>query len=294
MAIKWNELKTSRIIKGDEKTAYRDPACYYESGTFYLFHTIAQLEDGYMYLYIGLSRSTDLVSWTEPAILTPKDLKRNYSSPGNIFKKDGLYYMCFQTYPLPNQGDTIGDASARLYIASSRDLLTWSEPELIRVKGDVPEEAMGRMIDPYIFEDKDVKGRFYCIYKQNGATLSVTEDLKAYTVLGSLDCGENCCVAVQKDSYYLFNSPHNGINVKTTKDLKGWADLETFYLGQQEWDWAKGRITAGQVLCLKDEPGVGKNLLFFHGSYAQTYAETFGNASLGVAWSDTLTDWLYL
>ena len=36
------------------------------------------------------------------------------------------------------------------------DLLHWSDPELLRVKGpDIPRENMGRMIDPYLIQDKD-------------------------------------------------------------------------------------------------------------------------------------------
>ena len=67
-------------------------------------------------------------------------------------------------------------------------------------------------------------------------------------------------------------------------------------LGQAEWPWAQGRLTAGFVLDLRGEPAVGKALMFFHGS---EYSETdprggFDNfASIGLAWSDGLKTWAW-
>ena len=45
----------------------------------------------------------------------------------------------------------------------SKNLEDWSEPEIMLVKGnDVPVAEMGRMIDPYLVEDKDTPGRWWC------------------------------------------------------------------------------------------------------------------------------------
>ena len=49
------------------------------------------------------------------------------------------------------------------------DLLHWSDPELLRVKGpDIPRENIGRMIDPYLIQDKDDTRKWGCFYKQQG------------------------------------------------------------------------------------------------------------------------------
>ena len=36
-------------------------------------------------------------------------------------------------------------------------------------------------------------------------------------------------------------------------------------LGQEGWPWAEERLTAGFILDLRDDPAVGRCLLFFHG-----------------------------
>jgi len=65
-----------------------------------------------------------------------------------------------------NQANRFGDETARVFTVRNTDLVNWSEPELIRVKGpDVPVEEIGRMIAPYLVEDKDVSGRWWCFYK---------------------------------------------------------------------------------------------------------------------------------
>ena len=73
-----------------------------------------------------------------------------------------------------------------------------------------------------------------------------------------------------------------------------WTDEGVITLGQKQWRWARGRITAAFVLDLRTNPTVGKALMFFHGS---THPETdprggFDNyASIGIAWSDDLKHW---
>ncbi|MGB2807351.1 MAG: hypothetical protein WBC22_06410, partial [Sedimentisphaerales bacterium] len=70
------------------------------------------------------------------------------------------WILCLQTYPWLKyrRGERVrwGDGSARLFIMRSKDLEHRSEPELLLVKepgGAI--EKMGRMIDPYLIEDKD-------------------------------------------------------------------------------------------------------------------------------------------
>ena len=152
-----------------------------------------------------------------------------------MIRYGGEWILCLQTYPM--HGDNFGDGTARLFLMRSHDLTHWSEPELIPVKGpDVPEAEMGRMIDPYLLEDKDTPGRWWCFYKQNGASMSYTDDFKTWTYAGRIDCGENVCVLVEDGEYVLFHSPRNGVGIKRSKDMTQWRDVGHLTFGQAEWE----------------------------------------------------------
>jgi hypothetical protein len=176
----------------------------------------------------------------------------------------------------------------------SSDLEHWSEPRLLRVKGpDIRIADMGRMIDPYLVPDKDKAGRWWCFYKQNGVSMSYTGDFENWTYFGRADCGENVCVLTRKDHYLLFHSPSNGIGLKRTPDLKQWKDVTTWTLGQDRWPWASARITAGHVLDLRNVQGVGRYVMFFHGSSKKGMQQhrAHGHGTLAMAWSRDLQKW---
>jgi hypothetical protein len=178
----------------------------------------------------------------------------------------------------------------------SRNLLDWSPPELLRVKGPhVPPQEMGRMIDPYLIEDKDEPGKWWCFFKQRGFSYSWSCDLKHWTYQGHASGGENVCVLVEDNEYVLFHSPSNGIGIKRSKDFEHWRDWgDLITLGQRNWPWAETRLTAGVVLDLRREPAVGRYLMFFHGvgpGRTRTMDNAFANCSIGIAWSDDLRRW---
>jgi hypothetical protein len=286
-------LPSPILFQGDAVTAYRDPTAIYHDGVFRLFFTLVKIDsDGIPWLYTAWSKSTDLQLWSPPQTLTPKDRRLNFSSPGNIVRFGQQWLMCLQTYPRPN-GEKYGNETARLWTMRSDDLEHWGPPELLRVKGpDVPQDAMGRMIDPYLLQDKDEPARWWCFYKQRGVSMSWSRDLKTWTYFGRADAGENVCVLVDGGEYVMFHSPHNGIGVKRSSDLRTWRDAGLLTLGQRDWPWAQGRITAGFVLDLRRESRVGRGIMFFHGSGPKDEREMFDNyASLGIAWSDDLVDW---
>jgi hypothetical protein len=149
------------ILAGNAKLAFRDPAALFHDGSCYLFYTLSENDDdGGYHNMTAVSVSRDLAHWSPPRILTPRDRHLNYSSPGNVVRIGDEWILCLQSYPTPNK-ETFGTGNSRLFIMRSKDLAEWSEPELLRVKGnDVPVEAMGRMIDPYLLEDKDEPGKF--------------------------------------------------------------------------------------------------------------------------------------
>lgn len=295
-----DQLESPVIFRGNDSTAYRDPAVLYHENTLYLFFTLVKSEaDGMVYSYTAMSTTEDLKNWTEVKILTPRDMTLDFSSPGNVIRFKNEWILCLQTYPRPEykieQMPRFGSGDARLYTMRSKDLKNWSKPKLLKVKGpETPFEEMGRMIDPYLLEDKDVKGKWWCFYKQNGVSMSYSYDFENWTYFGKTESGENVCVLVEDDEYILFHSPKNGIAIKRSSDLEHWEDWgHLITLGQENWDWAKGRITAGTVLNLKEDPTFGKYIMFFHGSGPLTEEEgDFDkNASIGIAWSNDMLDW---
>jgi len=291
------KLPSPRILPGNENNHYRDPTAVFHDGIFRLFFTVNQPRDNkkYMVSFLGTTTSRDLVNWTPVKILTPEDPALNYSSPGNIIRHNEEWIICFQTYPIPGRKGFGGDGAARLFVMRSKNLETWGEPELLKVKGsDMPRERMGRMIDPYPIEDKDEPGKWWCFYKQNGVSMSYSHDLKTWKYFGRQRAGENACVLVRKDRYYLIHSPgRDGMGLMSSKDLHNWEPVveRNIKLGYKVWPWAMARLTAGFVLDLKEDPRVGKYLMFYHATESNHPHEHIGICSLGVAWSDDLVHW---
>jgi predicted GH43/DUF377 family glycosyl hydrolase len=295
-------LKSPVLFQGNDSTAYRDPAVLFHDHKFYLFFTLVRVEDsGKVYSYTAMSISKNLKQWSKIKILTPRNQALDFCSPGNVIRYKDEWILCLQTYPRPDytvdQMPRFGTGDARVFTMRSKDLEHWSAPQLLKVKGpSLSEKEMGRMIDPYLLEDKDAPGKWWCFYKQNGVSMSYTNDFKTWTYFGHTESGENACVLVENNEYILFHSPKNGIAIKRSNDLEHWHDWgQLITLGQSQWEWAKGRITAGAVINLKTEPGLGKYIMFFHGSgpLTEEQGDFDKNASIGIAWSDDLERWAW-
>lgn len=291
------KMPSPQILPGNEKNHYRDPTAVYHEGLLRLFFTVNQPRDNKKYTvsFLGTTTTRDFVNWTPVKLLTPEDPALNYSSPGNIIRYKGEWIICFQTYPIPSRKGFVGDGSARLFIMRSRDLENWSEPELLKVKGPgVPREKMGRMIDPYLIEDKDEPGKWWCFYKQNGVSMSYSYDLKTWKYFGRANSGENVCVLLRNGRYHMFHSPgRDGMGLMASDDLRNWAPVVdgTIKLGYKVWPWAMARLTAGFALDLTKEPRIGKYLMFYHATESDKPHEHIGKCSLGIAWSDDLINW---
>jgi hypothetical protein len=291
-----SQIPDPRVLVGDAQVSYRDPAALLVDGELHLWFTENHaLPEGGMRSHLAEIRSRDLRHWTAPHPLTAPGDPRNWSSPGNVVRHGDEWVLCLQTYPTP-PGGYIGDDTCRIYTMRSRDLADWSEPELLRVKGDAVDEAgMGRMIDPYLLRDKDDPELWWCFYKQNGVSISRSRDLRAWEYVGRTDCGENVSALVRDGEYLLMHSPGaDGMGLLATPDLRQFRELvpEHILLGYPAWDWARRRLTAGTVLDLRDVPGIGKYLMFYHGSAELPAAhEHVSASSLGLAWSDDLLAW---
>ncbi len=294
MSVAWNKITHNVFLNGGPNFSYRDPCAHYHNGVFRVWHTqIHGTAGGEWASGTGVIESTDLINWSKPRLVTPVDKRFNYSSPGNVIRYADRWIMCLQTYPTPN-GGFFGDESSRIFTMASGDLINWEEPKLIKVKGPhTAREDMGRMIDPYLIEDKDIPGKWWCFFKQNGASMSWSTDLDIWNYHGRIEAGENVCLLIDKNEYLMFHSPKNGIGIKRSNDLQTWNDVDLLTLGQAHWPWAQGRLTAGHVLDLRHEQAIGKYVMFFHGSSQEGCAiqETHGHSSLAFAWSQDLESW---
>ena len=291
-----NALESPVLLAGNATTAYRDPCVLYHEGLFHLFFTLVETErEGKVFLYVATTTTRNFRSFSPIVKITQRDQQCNYSSPGSILRFNGLFRLCFQSYCREN-GEKYGNERSRLFTSSSSDLFRWSPPELLRVKGDqVQEEQMGRMIDPFWFFDRDDPGKIWCFFKQNGISRAWSRDLIHWNFAGRMQGGENVCVVVAENSYYLWSSPENGIALRRGMDLEHLEPSEPLItLGQSRWSWARGRLTAGFVLDLRQLPEIGKALLFYHGTGPEDESVIFDNyACLGIAWSDDLLHWHY-
>lgn len=295
-------LKSPVLLRGDAHTAFRDPLLIHERGKFHLFYSwVREEEDHLIYWYTAVSTSDDLRSWSAPRALTPKDQNLNFASPGNVVRVGDEYLLCLQTYPIADfrRGDKLrfADARARLWLMRSQDLVTWSAPELIKVKGpNISQADIGKMIDPFLLRDKDAPGKWWCFFKQNQKVQCAwSMDLANWTPANiELAHGENPCVLVQGGEYVLFYAPKNGIGIKRSRDLVHWREEEPpVTLGQADWPWAGHRITAGYVEDLRALKGVGKYVMVYHtdGPGERGDATENANCSIGIAWSDDLKTW---
>lgn len=294
-----SKLESPVLFRGDSMTAYRDPAVLFHNNRFYLFFSKSEIIGDSVYCYLVQSESDDLLEWTEPRRIVPNTQSKNYSGAGNAIRYKDEWFLCLSSYPRPgytvDQMPRYGDGNSRLYVIRSKDLQNWSAPELLKVKGNIPEKEMGRMIDPYIVQDKDEPGKWWCFYKQSGISMSYSYDLKNWTPYGGqTNAGESVCVLTENNEYILFHSPNNGIRIRKSRKLKNWTDWGGLItLGQKDWEWAQGRITGASVVNLNHVQGINAYVMFFHGSGPKTEHEgDFDrNSSVGIAWSKDLVRW---
>lgn len=285
-------IKGPVVLHQTESTGYRDPAAFYRDGVFYLYFTMVEQEAEEQYFTIGMVKSRDLVHWSDPVSLTERSKEKEYSGPGNLFEFKGKYYLCMQTYCREN-GERYGNERSRIFTMETDDFEHFKEPVLLRVKGDgVPEEKMGRMIDPYLIKDKDDPDKVWCFYKQNGVSYSYSYDMEHWTYAGHADCGENVCAIVKDNTYYLMHSPENGIGLLKSKDLVHFEEEGPVnFLSQSRWVWAKDRITAGCLLDLTEVSEVGGYLMFYHGDNEKNGTFLFG-ASIAMAFTKDLENYV--
>jgi sucrose-6-phosphate hydrolase SacC (GH32 family) len=300
--IHWSAIPSPIIHEGTPTTAYRDPAALYHDEQFRLFFThVTRADDGKYFWQVGETRSRDLINWTAPRLLTPRDQSLNYSSPGNVLRLKDRWVVCFQSFPTTPGNTVFANDEARIWTMESRDLEHWSDPSLLKVMGDdVPCEDMPHLIDPYLIRDKDDSSTLWCFYKYRRSEIGLShtsdlEGLEGWTRAGTAgSAGENPSVLKDEDGYIMvYALPGNAIGFKRSEDLVHWQDLRVLTLGQDEWPWAQGRITAATILDLRATPPVGKYVMFFHGSSEAGKRQwaSHGRASLGLAWSDDLVGW---
>ncbi len=106
------------LIQGDSYCAFRDPAAVVMNGVCHLYFTYVDNRPGGPWLFLGEKTSADLMNWSETRLLTPRDKRLNYSSPGNVVFDGARWVICFQSYCREN-GGKYGNERSRLYTMSS-------------------------------------------------------------------------------------------------------------------------------------------------------------------------------
>ena len=282
------------LFKGNETVAYRDPTCIFADGIYHLFFTVSKKENGFMYNFVAHSVSRDLNNFSEPTLLTEKDTKKNFCSPGNVIRVGDRYLICVCSYPMPKPLTEMSyaDETARLFFMETKDFVTFSTPTRIYAKGiDYVDE--GRMIDPFVLEDRNQRGRYVLFFKQKGISVSESYDLRHWNYLGHADGGENACVVAENEDYLLLHSPHNGIGLKKSNDLLHWIDCGVVLPKETEEPWANGRLTAAFAMKNENPTIPYRYIVFFHGSKKDSVPETHGSASLAMYYTDDFQTYVF-
>lgn len=281
-----------------EAEALRDPAIFYHDGTLYCYYTVViPFGDAYR-LHVGLSRTNDLRTWTNEVAIPRQPL--NFSSPGNVFRHGDEFIMCMQSYPI-DPGKKWGNETSRLWIARSRDLVTWSAPEMLHAEGCRGTWTdSSRQIDPYIVEHD---GKWWCFYKGGQGQLGLLvsdklsgpwrEALPDRPAVSSNDMPdhapiENPCVIHTGKEFAMIIAPckrKRGIGLAYSSDLINWRDIH--YVDFPDIAWADDGPSAAMVLDMRRELGVW--LMAFHGELIKK--ENSHAAALGFAWSTDLEHW---
>ena len=281
------------ILDREPQVALRDPAAFFHDDVFHCFHTAVEREDDNYRLFVDVSQSRDLLTWSESRRLTQAGL--NFSSPGNIIRVADQFVLCLQSYPT-RPGNAYGSNDSRLWLMTSHDLVRWSEPRLLQPAGCRADWCPSpRQIDPYLVEHD---GQFWCFYKSDGQLgLLVSSDLHDWQeaspqrpVLSTAQTPdgssvENPCVVRDGDEFVLFFAPcreGRGIGTARSHDLLHWRDVR--YLDFPALPWASGGPTAAMVLDTREQ--LGRWTMFFHGDRVGPHS-----AAIGVAWSTDLIHW---
>ena len=227
-------------MRGTPEVAHRDPAIHYHDGVFRVFYGLVRLmdppEQGRVTFQLAVIKSNDLIHWSEPRTLTPLDDDLNLTDPGNIVRFGDQWIMTVENYRTPFSPSG-GLETTRCWLMRSDDLESWSEPELMLLKGpEVPDAQMGRCICPCLFPDRNDPDKWWCTFKQGGFTvaparrlafggtdmprrslllqslnLSWSYDLRHWTWFTRADSEESYCMLTEEDGYVLIDSPDNGV-----------------------------------------------------------------------------------
>lgn len=295
--IAWDRLP-SPLLRGDDNSAWRDPAVFIHEGVFRLYCTMALREpDGRHVSRIAELCSRDLVTWSQPRFLTPVDRQLQFSQPGNVVKVGDEWILGLNSYPRPDATSCAKD-DARLWCIRSPDLVTWSAPEPMAVHG--PDRGQPqRAVYPFLVQDPADAGRWLCFYKDNhrGVGMSTTRDFRAWTYEGVVMPGaQNPCVVRDGDGWVMTVSlnrkDNDGQDIFRSDDLRSWRPVGSFRPSAQQWPWASGHIYHGRLVDGRQDPRIGRWLMVVSGNDQRKGGPPVDRRGhIGVAWSNDLVSW---
>ena len=277
--------------------AARDPLLAHVDGRWLLFHTAVRPTAEAFALRLDVAESTDLTTWTTRSVFP--ESPANHSSPGSLVRIGNQWVLSLQSYPI-DPGAQWANEDARLWLATSSDLLAWSPPRLVVAANDqrVAWTSSPRRIDPFLISHA---GRHWCLYKAAGQFgMLVSSDLSTWSeaspdrpVLGTADTPdgstvENPCVVAVDGRFALIFSPcreGRGIGIAWSDDLLRWRDVR--YLDFPDLPWAPGGPTAAMVIDRRAAEGGW--LMAFHGD--RPIPENSHGAAIAFARSDDLLTW---
>lgn len=244
----------SPLIPPHRGIARRDPAAIELDGVVHVFHTVVDVTTDPLSLWIEVTTSTDLKQWTAPERVTPPG--PNFSSPGNIVRRDGEWILCLQSYPIP-RGGVYADDRCRLWTMRSTDLRRWSAPVELRITDG---SGARRRIDPFLVETEDA---VLCLHKDAGAirALRSTDAMSSWQSVtgpalvdpGSLPTGETvenpAVLASPGGGWLLFaSSVRPGRGIRVARGESPWTWGPSTELDLPTVSWAPGGLSAATVL----------------------------------------------
>ncbi len=307
-AIAWSRMQNP--ILSYDTTAAKDQALLWAGGRWrMLFSSVYQTPGDPDHWSIASATSADLTSWTVPAVWPAQAGTLGVASPDVVRAPDGLYVATYTSVPKEVSGE------AKLYYRTSRDLVTWSQPQ--RLLSNVHTRAGDRLIDPalaytgnglmlgYKYGRKDGSQSFEIAWSPNGSLRGPWRYVGRPDIVVNGDTIENY-EFVPVDGVWRLVATSNELdqpwifrlagNARVPSGWLRWSRGYQLAVPQESWNQGPGISSVGYekansaYLC--DARAVdGYFYLTYAGSDELGQFGGWGHAKVGIARSTDLVNW---